>query len=510
MVNELKGVIRKMTASESSRHLQHRLSAAHYRPDSVLGPSSPPTRPIPDALVSQVGAALTLETPRGRFRSMVLDRMGATGALSARTTLADDLGAISAKSAEPCNGQQQQLLLACLPPEMQTSSRGTLLPPATTRPTAARTDNDGTFNHSGSGGGASSAESRLEEQVRSVSEAMEIAFFQVEDNRGFWERKQEEMEANIKHLKQLLMEAQERILAVTAEVEGLRDERIVSKAEQKKTQQQLEIAIRQLRESAEKVAKLQAALEAMQLALGDIQKEVDRATHLSAPSSASAVEKPAGAASEGPVASNELKLFAAPLLPLDVLEEQESTQAKTPTIDGLLTPASAGEEARVPSPHAKAQKRHSVNAAACLTAPTITQPCLEANKSKVLPLDAREGPQLGKNARVEKLKVVFKRPSDCCSPMSCLTLWYAAAVPGRRVHSSVFHSQNTCMQACMHLAASTVQLCVLCLFACFIRNATTGETSRIYALEPSEGAEAGMWSSRKPRIVLRATTNTLK
>lgn len=404
MISELRGVIKSITAVESPRGpVQRRPSALHYHPDSLHSPQASPTRPVADAvpLDSQVGTALTLGTPRGRFRSIVVDST-ATGASSTGTgpvtTLAEDLRVSPAITASLCNGQP-----VGLPFERPASRRGTLVPPVVRLP-SAKADTGGVHTRYRGAGETTSEESDLAHQLRYTSEAMERALLELEDVRASGRDVAPEWQSKITRLEQKLMQAEERIRAMATEMEGLRSERHVAIAEYRETQEKLGDVTGQLQGTLSRVAELETALDRMRSTHDECQREAKNAA-------LRLTEALRSAENEIATLRERIATLEGQLLPLgskiSETPEQHAEPPEEPTAKTATIPSP-------PPPHT-------------MPGPVLPTPHAEGDRPSIGSVDGsvtKEQPQFrGKPLRGEKIKVVFRAPNDCCSPLACLNPW---------------------------------------------------------------------------------------
>ncbi|KAL8437961.1 hypothetical protein ACSSS7_000531 [Eimeria intestinalis] len=446
-----------MTAPESPRaSVQRRVSTAHFRLDSVHSPQSQPTRSLPDLvpLVSQMGGALVAETPRGRFRSIVLEKMEASSrSASPARSLAEDLGTAS--------GSPRRRQSDCLFTDQAAAGaadntgvrRGSLLPPSK-HLAAPKADGWHLRDRFRNLCEAAVADSQQEQRVRAASEAMERALLSLEDHTAFWEKQQLQLQERVTRLEGALAKAEERNRCASAEVEALRAERLTATSRCGDTQKQLEAALTELRGSQRKLDELQAAFDRLQEEHAQLQREHEATLTAQLSKQLSAVSP-----QQQQSIVKEVSLQQQQSLVKERSIEQGAVQAPAAS-----SPQPA--EVVVDMQAAPAEVAQQVSPAGPVSLEEQTKVFSSGSLAQVhegRSVEARPQPTVRKASRTERLRVMHKNPGegDCCSPFSCLKFWD-------------FNGQ-------------VVQ-----------------RPQPLYAIEAPYDAEAGMWSARKPRLVLRA------
>ncbi|KAL8446921.1 hypothetical protein Emag_004527 [Eimeria magna] len=406
LISELKGVIKNMTAPESPRaSVQRRVSTAHFRLDSVHSPhQSQPTRSLPDLvpLVSQVGGAMAMETPRGRFRSIVLEKIEASSrSASPARSLAEDLGAAPGSPRRRQSDGLSTAQAAAAAADNTGVRRGSLLPPAKLL-AAPKADNWHLRDRFRSLCEAAVADSQQEQRVRAASEAMERALLSLEDHTALWEKQQQQLQERVTQLQGALAQAEERNRCASAEVDALRAERLTAMSQCCETKKQLEAALTELRESQRKLDELQAAFDRLQEEHAQLQHahEAALAAQLSRQLSVVSVRQQQSLVKEASIDWGDVGSPAA----LSAAEAVGDKKAAPEVAAQQLSPAgsvSPKQETAVPSSGSLPQAREGRS------------------------MEARAQPSVRKASRTERLKVMYRNPGegDCCSPFSCLKFW---------------------------------------------------------------------------------------
>ncbi|KAL8439588.1 hypothetical protein Efla_003801 [Eimeria flavescens] len=267
LISELKGVVKSMTATESPRtSMQRKVTVAPSRTESALSAQS--MKPLPDAvpLVWQVGGALSLDTPRGRFRSIVMQNLGSSPrGNSPEPSLAEDLEAAPATTGGRRRSEVpfRELSAAAAAAEKAGARRGSLLPPAMLV-SAPKPDAWKMRDRFEDLCDAAMSKSQVEERLQLACEALEQALFRLEDSGAAWGKKQAILQEKAAQLERTLAETRERVGAASAEVEGLRAERLAAARRCQETQQLVEAVRDVLRLSQSKFDELKAAYEEQQ------------------------------------------------------------------------------------------------------------------------------------------------------------------------------------------------------------------------------------------------------
>ncbi|CDJ36199.1 uncharacterized protein EMH_0010190 [Eimeria mitis] len=257
LINELKDVIKNFTVPETPRSpMQRKLSAA--RPEALLSAAMGASRAVSEAgsLDSQVGTALTLETPRGRIRSSLFERLSPLAAVRrspSATTLAQDL-----RISPPVTTESSKDIATGITYKGRISRRSGF---PSAPPRAASTGVDSADTAAGFGGLRAAPSEEVGQLLEVTSEAMERALLEVEDIRASRIKQAGVWEDRNTHMKQRLLEAEEKLRAATADVQALTSERNAALIEQREAQEKVEKLRKQLEASRSEAAELQAALE---------------------------------------------------------------------------------------------------------------------------------------------------------------------------------------------------------------------------------------------------------
>ncbi|KAL8274321.1 hypothetical protein Esti_001775 [Eimeria stiedai] len=403
LISELKGVIKDMKAPESPRaSVQRRVSTAHFRLDSVLSSQSQSQRSLPDLvpLVSHVGGALGMETPRGRFRSIVLEKMeAASRSASPARSLAEDLGTAPGSPRRRQSDGLSTVQAAAAAADNTGVRRGSLLPP-TKHLAAPRADGWHLRDHLRNLSEAAVADSQQDKRVRAASEAMERALLSLEDHATSWEKQLLQLQERASQLESALAEADEKNRCASADVEALRAERLTAASQCRETQGQLEAALTEVRGSQRKLDELQAAFDRLQEEHAQLKRENEAAlaAQLSKQLSAVSLQQQQSLVKERSIDRGDVGSPAASSTAEAVADNQTAPSVAAQQVSG---PVSLKQETIISF------------------LGSLPQAC------EVRSLEAKPEPSVRKASRTERLRVMYRNPGvdDCCSPFSCFKFW---------------------------------------------------------------------------------------
>lgn len=406
-ISELREVIKSMSAVESPRTPPpRRMSTSHYRPESFLGPASLPSRSLGDspALDSQVGAALTLDTPRGRFRSMIMDNFIHSAPASSRrsltTTLAEDL---KTSHRTGLKRRSVQPLMPASENKPTLTSKGSLSPPpavcfSASKPVKQATS---TISPEGTGTGKKAGEDWYGfERFRNIAEIMEGALFELEDLKASWGREGAERQEKAIRLEQLLMQAEERVCLSINEAEGAKNERDNAVKEYRATHEELVSVTAELHGALRKVAHLQSTLKMTEGTVDDVQRQASKVARRLNENLWSA-EKEIGTLQKK-IAVLESQLAA---------EKKEQVLVQMPESESANNTKFISEPESIPPPAAEKTPEKTVRRS--LSSSRTAADEEDSNVLQIIETPLLPEPPLS----------VYRRRTDRCSPMSCFNLW---------------------------------------------------------------------------------------
>ncbi|CDJ38028.1 hypothetical protein ETH_00030370 [Eimeria tenella] len=407
MISQLKKAIKNFTANDSPRSpVQRKLSVAPRRPESIHSPVAASSRSSPEAmpLDAQIGAALAMETPRGRMRSSIFGKLSpfsmSTRAPSV-TTLAQDLGMKLPSTA--ANTSQEQP--TPVPSARRSSLRGSLSPPTKSAPEPTA---ESGARVAGSKEDAANLVDGLPQWLQAKSEAMERALFELEEIRILRIKEESQWQSKMAHGNQLLMLAEEKLSALTAEVEDsfkgrrqLLGERLQTLGEMSSVRKQLEAVQRE-------AAELKGALEGSQRKAEQAQKDA-RDTVLRLTESINSAEDQIAMLQERNTIFSELVLSLSSYTKniLSKLQRERS---------GKFIERAAGFDAEVTS--------RSCAEVQSMKTPRTADIAKDGGHSTTSATHGKQQQPHRATSLGEKLRVVLNTKNDtCCSPLGCLSLW---------------------------------------------------------------------------------------